>query len=335
MVQILEKPATTGTDDQPLSPAPVNRTPKIFNPETRDRLIAYRDENKLSLADLARELNSNPASLSKYFNGKPEGDVRKFEALAEDILKTAGSRMEVKAANFPTNVTKRVAAICEQIRKTDDFGLIHGPAGIGKTLGKDMYAAINPTAIAIELNRWQSSSGGIVELLFQSMDTRSYSGNVRRISWMVQRLSKSRRLIIIDNAQRITSGGLQMVFDFHDATGCPIVLQGNPEVLEKIRKNDQQFSRIGIVREVKLEGHDEVAAELIAQILPECAKDRDLHALAVKVVENRGHLRALRKQLVLTRELMEAKAFAGQPAKAFKGAHTQLVRDYKLLEDAQ
>jgi DNA transposition AAA+ family ATPase len=314
MIQLIEKPARS----------------KLFNPDLRDRLEQYRASNSLTLNELAKELDSHPTALSKYLNGKPEGDVAKIESIAEDVLKTAGRRSEVKIKLFPTSVTRRVAALFEQIRKTDDFGLIHGAAGLGKSRAIDAYAADHPTTIALELNRWQRAPFGIEELLFQTLETNQWPGNVRRVSWMVERLRRSRRLIIVDNAQRITSGGLEWLFDFHDATGCPIALVGNPEVMIPIRKNDQQFSRIGCVREVSIDQHADVAAEMLAQVLPEWRDDQELLTCATKVVKERGHLRALRKQLVLTRELLTSPKLADQPVLAFRVAHTQLVRDYSL-----
>jgi hypothetical protein len=71
---------------------------------------------------------------------------------------------------------------------------------------------------------------------------------------------------------------------------------------------------------------------MIAQVLPAAAGDAALLKQATKVVAERGHLRALRKQLGLTRDLMEAPQFAGQAVKAFAAAHTQLIRDYKLSD---
>jgi DNA transposition AAA+ family ATPase len=281
---------------------------------------------------LARELDSNTATVSKYLGGKPEGNIKKLEAVAEDVLKSAERRREIKVTLFTTNVTRRVEALFEQIRKTDDFGLIHGPAGLGKSRGIEMYAASHPTAIVLELNKWQCAPFGIEELLFQTLETGQWPGNVRRVSWMIQRLARSRRLIIVDNAQRLKGPGLEWIFDFHDATGCPVALVGNPEVMIPIRRNDQQFSRIGIVREVKLEGLEEVAAELVSQTLPAHAGDPELLDYALQVISHKGHMRALRKQLVLARDLMEAPKFAGKPALAFKAAHTQLPRDYRLEE---
>jgi hypothetical protein len=315
--------------------APASRA-RPFKPEIQNRLLAYRDENRLSNGDLARELDTNQTAVSKYLNGKPEGDVARLEAVAEDVLKTAGARAELKLRLFETNVTTQISGYFEQVRKTDDFGLVHGAAGLGKSRAVEIYAAGNPTAIALELNRWQSSPHGIEELLFQTLETGQWPGNVRRIAWMVQRLRKSRRLLIFDNAQRLSRLGLEWIFDFHDATGCPVALVGNPEVLRPIRSNDQQFSRIGIVREVKLEKHADIATEMVAQILPELAANAQFVGLATQVVKQRGHMRALRKQLVLTRDFLSG-PFAGQPALAFKTAHDSLVRDYKLkmIEEAK
>jgi hypothetical protein len=86
------------------------------------------------------------------------------------------------------------------------------------------------------------------------------------------------------------------------------------------------FSRIGIKREIKGNGRPQEDADMLVRLTwPEALGK--LGTLPVQVVKERGHLRALRKQLLLARDI--ATAFES-PAEAFKAAHTQLVRDYAL-----
>jgi len=105
---------------------------------------------------------------------------------------------------------------------------------------------------------------------------------------------------------------------------------GNPEVLEEIRRNDQQFSRIGIHQKVELDHRHmgDYARAMVAALVPD--PQDELFALAAQVAEQRGHLRALRKQLMLMLDLVSTHTYAGDQARAFTGAHARLVRDYKL-----
>jgi len=123
----------------------------------------------------------------------------------------------------------------------------------------------------------------------------------------------------------MTASARQWIFDFHDATGCPIALVGNPEVLSAIRENDQQFSRIGLRTEVKGDKASADVDRLISIHWPAAAES--LNGAAIKVIKERGHLRALKKQLLLARDISPT---FDSPLEAFQAAHTKLVRDYAL-----
>jgi DNA transposition AAA+ family ATPase len=147
--------------------------------------------------------------------------------------------------------------------------------------------------------------------LFDQLDDHDWPGNVRKATWMENVLRGSERTIIVDNAHKLHFSGLEWLFDLHDATLCPMALIGNPEVLHVLRRSDQLFSRVGIVRHLKpaasKEDNDDeiVAGKLIEQICPEARKE--LIEDASNVVARMGHARSLRKQLVLARELRDGK----------------------------
>jgi DNA transposition AAA+ family ATPase len=163
------------------------------------------------------------------------------------------------------------------------------------------------------------------------MEVRGMAAGTRRADWLVERLRGSNRLIVIDNAHRMTRSALAWIFDFSDpveagGTGCPVALVGNPELLEKIAAKDQQFSRVGVLRPLKLTGARALADAMLQRLCP--AHAGALLDLAERVVTERGHLRALKKHLLLMPEFLGAAG--GDPRKAFLMAHTQVVSNYKL-----
>lgn len=314
-------------DNIPAGEAPSRVKP--FNEELRSQLLAYRENFSLSLRDLARELTIGEASVSRYLNGKPEGDVAALESKIEDVLKLSPDRRAAVAGLFETPVTRKINEVCQTIRKTNDVGLIHGPAGLGKTCGVQLYLSANPTALAVTLTKWTCTAAGLERAVADQLVRRKHAEP--RAIWIANKLRRSNRLLLIDNAHRLTGSGRQWVFDFHDDTGIPIALVGNPEVLDEIRTNDQQFSRVGIVRALKVDEH--LAARTSEMLQLHCpAHAAALHGLAAQVVNERGHFRALKKHLLLLPELMGAAR--GDVKKAFLMAHTQLVNDYALTEAA-
>jgi DNA transposition AAA+ family ATPase len=301
---------------------------KPYNEELRQQLADYAAAQKLSNADLARELGSNPTQINKYLNGKPEGDVERIENAIEDVLKSAERRETTAIKPFRTNVSDDVFSTLEQIRKTNDIGLIHGDAGVGKTVSIGMYQLAHPSSIMLNTYRWTRNERRLVANLFDAVETRKYKGKMTKAEFIAARLRNSNRLLIVDNAHKLTRNALEWLFDFHDDTDCPMALVGNPQVMGLIRANDQMFSRIGIVKDVKLARPREVARHMIAALAP--GLEEDWLDMAQEVVSGPGHARALKKQILLASDLLLAPALAGRSKDAFSGAHQLLVRDYTL-----
>jgi len=303
---------------------------QAYNDELREKLDAYRNsfDPPLTNRDLARELGVGVTQISKYLNGRPDWDVTDFEATIEDVLKSAALRLAGGSqAMVQTSVTRQVNAVCETIRKTNDIGLIFGPAGTGKTVAVAMYANNMPSAIVITLTKWAANAHGIERLIFSALETRSYKKSGQsRAEWLLGRLRKSNRILIVDNAHRLTKSGREWLFDFADDTGIPIALVGNPEVLDAIQENDQQFSRIGVVQRVQLKDASEIATRILAAVSP--AANEQIGDLVRTIASKKGHLRSLKKHLLLLPELLPA--FEGDYREAMLAAHTQLVSDYKL-----
>lgn len=299
---------------------------RVFNTSLHARLMEYKATGNrgepYSISDLAKQLGTNTTQVNKYLRMKPEGNVEKLESLIEDMLKAARRREISDVPRFDTNVTKQVYLICEQIRKTNDVGLIHGPAGIGKSEAIAMYLERTPLAIGITVKAWTKGATEFEMALFRSVETLKKPFGLNRGEWLSGRLLGSNRPIVIDNAHRMTKGALAYLFDFHDATKCPIVLVGNPEVLEVIKENDQHYSRIGTVVQLDLQGARAAADKLLHALAPEL--NGDLLVEATSTAKASGHLRTLKKQILLTRDLIESGVF-DDAHEAFLAASTQLI----------
>ncbi len=313
-----------------------NTDVKPFNEEVRSRLAAYKDRNRLSHNALAKEMGMNSSYVCVYLQGRPNPsmDIARFEAIAEDLLLNESRRIESKTRNFDTPISRALEKQFEIVRETNDVGLSFGQAGIGKSRGIEIYVASHPNTIAITATQWRAAASDIQGAIWRSISTRGYDGRTKRGDFIASRLAGSNRLVIVDNAHRLKPGGLQWLFDFHDETGCPLALVGNPEVLEVIRKNDQMYSRIGHKSDLVLDNEmsdkeiREASIAIIKQVLPEAVEE--LSDFCQIVAENNGHFRAVHKQLLLARKIKENAKGSLTWSQAFRGAHKRLVRDYVL-----
>ncbi len=305
--------------------------------DLQDRLNSYAEGRSLNNAQLGQMLGVHATVASKLRRGQYDVPIdSNLVARVEDLLKAADRVREVDHALFPTPIARSMAATLETIRATSDFGLISSEAGLGKTSGVELYVKTHPLAIAITATKWAADASAVEARLFGHTDSRGWKFSCRRGEWLVQRLAGSNRLMIVDNAHRLTQGGLAFLFDLHDQTKCPVALVGNPEVLDKIKANDQWFSRIGIHRKLtgKSADADAVVQQLARSLVPEITADgRAMELLTTIAIEpERGHFRSAKKTLLLARQLREGDRSLSWE-KAVRAAHTQQPRGYDLPED--
>ena len=310
----------------------------LWNEQLRVALAEYRTKGRskpLTMEALGRKLGmESGTAVNKYLcltpGRKPEGDIDGLERKIADLLKAESRRSVIDIAPFETNVTKLTHAAFDLCSKTSDVALVSGPAGIGKTVAISLFCMSHPLALSICVTKWRNDDIGVCALMFEQIESSTWDQHSPRATFMADHLRGSDRLIIVDNAHRLTSTARAWLFDFHDLTGCPIALVGNPEVLTAIRLNDQHFSRIGIHQKVDLDARHtaDYARKICDAIVP--GSQNGVYDLATAVASEKGHLRALKKQLMLMKDMASSSVYAGDQIKAFRAAHSKLVRDYEL-----
>lgn len=333
MTSIFNLPKTTQPQHQP---NPMAKYPT--NPELIVALNTLRAEQNLtntSLANLLGITGCTTTYLSKYLNDNLDREVPDFERQAWDILKSIRERISFGAEIFETSVVRKIGNALNLIRKTGDIACITSPAGNGKTSAVNHYLSENRSAIRINLNATTRAANKVEALVFQAIDNRDWKGQSSRFDYLQKRFAGSSRLLVVDNAQRLDGSGRQWLFDFHDEAECPICLVGNPELLDRIRTNDQQFSRIGIHATYELEPKEiPAAAARVAAQFSDAATAESVADLAAFIGARDGRLRAVKKTIILMQELRNASAdLRHDPRKALRAAHSRLVRDYQLPND--
>lgn len=303
----------------------------------RAALETFADARQLTHGDIARRINVTPTRVSKYLAlnrpgtgdapRRAEPDMPRVEAAVKRLLRHISRREAFHQTLFTTSVSKQVETVLKTIRRTGDIGLVHGPAGIGKSCGAELFCGENPNTIFITVSEYANSSGAVESAIFEefiSTSEEQWPGNIRRMLWLERILRGSERLFIVDNAHQLTVGAFRLLFNFHDTTGIPIGLIGNPEVLRIIRANDQLFSRIGFVSAVRVrDDADAIARQLITQHAP--GAEAELLESAANIVTRFGHARTLKKQLALAADIHTARPADGW-IKAFEAAATRLIK---------
>jgi DNA transposition AAA+ family ATPase len=277
-------------------------------------------DHKLTQAQFTAKLagNFSTTRVAKYLNlnkagNKPEPDAGKVEAAVRSFLRHVDRGAKLKASLYENSVSKDVASIMRQIRRTGDVGLIHGDGGNGKTCGAILFCRDNPDTLFVTA-KWPYGCGdwAIANMIFSEFeasvaDKWTSSNDLTKWDWLEKHLRGTDRLLVIDDAELLQVPAFRLIFSLNDATGIPVALIGNTEVIEKIKAADpsgKMISRIGIVHHARMKNDEEESArKLIERFAPESGED--LVESVTDTIERFGHSRRARKQLTLAVNLRD------------------------------
>ena len=288
--------------------------------QTRDHQTVRLVETH-TMAAVARRIGYNEATVSRYLAGTYSGDVDALESVFEEVIAADARRQVWRDFHVPTHGVDATIETIGLIRESCVTGLITGAAGLGKTTACNRYAAQNKSAILFTLEEGYGDNWSVIRHLFDALAIRGWSrqsGGATRADCVKDRLRNSGRVIIVDNAQRVTLGGLKWLLDMKDATGTPVALIGNPEVLSKVSGKDQLDSRIPLRRDIGDDAGkwvDGAADKIVDAMWPDAPGD--VRLLARETARRSGHLRTLVYQLRIAIKLCEAPAWRNKHAAAF------------------
>jgi DNA transposition AAA+ family ATPase len=314
---------------------------ETYNPILVQQLVQMRDApgSEWSNNTFARKLGVSSAMVSQYLNCKYPGDVALLEKKIEDFLRNEARRRASGVKTTATSEFKQMATALELVRKTNDAGEILAHSGDGKSRALELYIGgdevlkldPNPTAVLFHVRSWAKDLGSVEGALFDAIGKEGYDNRTKRAVWMAKKLRGSDRLIIVDDAHKLTRPALQFLFDFHDDTGCPMAFVGTFDLHDKLSADAQQLSRVGLRFEIVPKDQRLLITHLMAELIPGVnGESEELADLCEQVAAHEGCYRSVHKQLKLAVEIREGNRRLTW-VQAFRSAHTFLIRNYKLV----
>lgn len=231
--------------------------------ELRLAAVAYCEKHKITRRDVARQVGgfdtSTAAQILKgtYKNVKPATLDEHLRAINDWMEADAHRRRTRPDAPFvETHVAKRLFFCALKTVEMCTMAAAHGPTGIGKTMVAQVIAERFPGTIFIRLSRGNTSFTALRQLLISRL--RLYGrkrGKPNRSGLTInerifEKLRDSHRLIIIDEAHKISDSGLDFLRDIFDECGVPILLLCTKDLVDRIRNDadedhGQLYSRFG------------------------------------------------------------------------------------------
>ena len=124
------------------------------------------------------------------------------------------------------------------------LGCVAGTPGIGKTKNSRVAAARNDWVYLRIAAIWKRSELDFIQAFSRELGISDPPGRKGRCyAQVVDKLAGSGKVVFLDEMQRLPREFLNIALDISDATGCPFVLVGEPELRGLMQENKRVWSR--------------------------------------------------------------------------------------------
>ncbi len=242
-----------------------------------------------------------------------DDDGRRFLTGTFDEVNSAAPHPHPVPSFHSTREHRRFTEFAATVRTHRYIGLCWGPPGIGKTLSARHYAGVDaweqwqsvvadtvgpvpPRVLEARTAFYTPTVAATVKQIDQGLPRAcqaiSYAidyaelGLVDPYLYDASRSSGRTELLIIDEADRLKSTGLEQVRDYYDRHHMGVILIGMPGIEKRLARYPQLYSRIGFAHEYRPLGADELTAVLTARLPPQHHTDHDpiAHATALATI---------------------------------------------------
>lgn len=222
-------------------------------------LRQFLQKHKLSQASIARSLGVSPTAISQYLNGiygDKGGDAATLESkittYMANYLQQASTASDSELVE--TDDLRMVDFICSETASNKEMGTVYGKAGTGKTIAVKEFASKHPEAIVVESMPMNTPKGLLVNIL-EHLGQREAQGSFESLhKQAVDIFKRSDRILVIDEAENLTTKSLETIRRLHDFSGVPVILVGTHALLQNLkgRRGEllQLYSRINNKHEI-------------------------------------------------------------------------------------
>ncbi len=277
--------------------------------ETRQAIADFMGQSRKSQRQLSKETGLSTSVISQFLNGTYTGDN-------EEVAKTIGQYLAVgkERLNSVSDVqfieklynTQEVLFACNYAHRNNDITLVSGDAGAGKTTALKYYAENNTGVIFITANACITTATAILSLICRQIGRQVPTRRAALMNTLVEQLTGTNRLIIIDEADHLLLDALQAVRNLNDIAHCGIVLSGNDKIYRQMLspRRGYEFEQIRTRIIVRKKVFNEYTIEEMRAMFPSLNQECIGYMLKLACAES---LRTARKIYEVAKEVANAK----------------------------
>lgn len=215
--------------------------------QVRQDFVAFTRENGISMTRVSKALGKgySQGTLSNYVNGKSRGDA---EAVTRALNQWMEDEAQARAVRRPdgfveTDVAVRMLTTIRTAKVQGVMALIHGPAGVGKTMTAHVAKAMFPGSIYQRVTQSAKRGPGLIAELSRQLGVNARNNLTRNQAAVIDILRDSGRLLIFDEIHQAHSSGLEAIRDLHDEAGVPVALVGTIDAVKQLTDTGQYYGQ--------------------------------------------------------------------------------------------
>lgn len=264
-----------------------------------DYLAAHEEVSREQFAKMA---GISGGALSSFLKGKYQGRVdvvsQKIAAVLETEESREGAVMTVKEPDIvETDVMQKMIFGFQYANDRNDIICIYGAPGTGKTVTVNRWVEGHPNSIFFTASPNIHNGRDVMEEILEAIGKKQTGRNKALEKSIVQILKGSNRAIIIDEAHFLRLSALETLRRIHDITDVPLILVGNPAIMDIITEQNKTLTGQFFSRAVRIALDAKVPLEDVKKIVLQhgVQMDKDCIAELHRVARGTGALRVMTK----------------------------------------
>jgi len=210
-------------------------------------------KNQRSQTKLSKAAKVNDSTLNTILRGKYVSSPTKFIKKMLDAIRRWDMREEEgvhDCAFVETSVYRTGIAACKRAHLYRSFAVLSAFVGTGKTRTLKYYAANNSNVVLIEATPDMNASVLVTELVQQTgavvHKTNRYSAGTKaeKTAAIIQALKGTDSLLILDEAETVSTATLEYVRRISDKANIGVVLSGTEKLQPLIKDPQGRFGQI-------------------------------------------------------------------------------------------
>lgn len=247
-----------------------------YTPQDLEKAQAVKDwlaKNDKSRSWLSKKADMPSGTLSQILSGKyVSSPARQLNQLMSVLAVETERFADGTPGYVKGSVHKLMEVVCDRTRKHQNFGVITGYVGVGKSRFAVEYQQSNPMTLRVEVSP-NMTPGVLMTELLEQLNNAIPGGLDRKFRELVRVLKGTNYLILADEAEKMSGGALEYLRRIRDMAQVGVVLMGTEKLTTLIKPQHGQFdqvrSRVGMwpktIERITRDDADDMARQALAE----------------------------------------------------------------------